>query len=91
MKECAEWFYDFVLPNGLYKEYIDQNKYDDTIFREFLKTHYPQLQAVNIVPNLVEHVDVLIGGSIINKWLSWRRSKYWKDEKVIEDLIKELK
>lgn len=91
MKECADWFFDEVLPKGLYAEYVRLNKYDDTMFKEFMKIHYPHAKVLNIVPNLVDHVDVLIGGSIINKGLPWRRSIYFEDEKVVQDLIEELK
>ena len=91
MKECADWFYDEVIPKKLHAEFVNANKYDDTMFRIFMQERYPNLVALNLAPNIVEHIDVLIGGAIVNKGLPWRRSKYWQNEHLVEELINAVK
>ena len=47
----------------------------------------------NVVPNLVEHVDFIIGGSIVNKERAKKevesRSAYFEDRDLVERLKKE--
>lgn len=63
---------------------------DDSFFREFMLCRYPDLFAFNFAPNLVEHVDWLIGGSTLNQNGSWHfylpRSALWEDAGMVADL-----
>lgn len=66
-------------------------KGDDTFFHEFLQCCYPAEIVENVKPNLVEHVDWIIGGST----LQWRdyiaRAEYWDDEDLIDALREQIK
>ena len=66
-------------------------KGDDTFFHEFLQCCYPAEIVENVKPNLVEHVDWIIGGST----LQWRdyiaRAEYWDDEDLIAALRERIK
>lgn len=68
-KGCAEWFYaeGSKTENKDLKRLIELRKGDDSFFREYIDTHYPDIEVVNMKPNLVAHIDYLIGGSIANK------------------------
>lgn len=45
---------------------IAANKYDDSLFREYMQEKYPHYPVVNYSPNLVDHRDDMCGGSIVN-------------------------
>lgn len=67
-RECAEWFFKQKTNGSRYDQYIRANKYDDTLFQTFIKERFPTEKiAFNCKPTLVEHIDDLIGGSIINQ------------------------
>ena len=43
--------------------------------------------AENLKPNLVDHVDHLIGGSSLQQWRDYlARAEYFDDREVIEEL-----
>ena len=66
-KECSQWFFKKAINDPKYNTYISTGKFDDTIFREYCRQHYMENYIVyNLKPNLVDHIDYLIGGSIVN-------------------------
>lgn len=94
-RECADWYF-----SGDWQECQDEhlpamvamNRGDDSFFREFMFCRHPGEPAFNFAPNLVEHVDWLIGGSSLHQW--WDRlprSDRWEDEALVEELRTELK
>ena len=67
-KECANWFYTSAKNDIKYQEYVSTGKFDDTMFREYCREHYMTEYIVyNLKPNLVDHIDYLIGGSTVNR------------------------
>ena len=74
-----------------FKPCVHKNNSDDLVFREWLYDNYPDLPVLNLAPNLVNHIDYLIDGSVVN---SWRKtdttSMFWDEPNVIEDLKKAL-
>lgn len=66
-RKCANWFYNYVLYNNQYGVWIRSKKYDDTMFDLFMQDYYPLYEGLNLKPNLVDHIDYLIGGSVVNK------------------------
>lgn len=70
---------------------IRRGQGDDFIFHEYLETVHGTETVRNIAPNLVEHVDWLIGGSTINEWREGIvRSDLWEDEALVEELKAKL-
>lgn len=61
---------------------------DDSLFWYWHHNHRAFAWGWNAEPNLVEHVDWLIGGSAANKERSEAspRAKYWTDDELVEDL-----
>ena len=93
-KECSSWFYNKSLGNHKYIRWVEWHKGDDFIFKEFIYKHYPDIKVINLVPNIVEHVDYLLGGSITNDNRSKdmdTRSKYWEEEELVKELEHRLK
>ncbi len=70
-----------------YRVYIEQNKFVDMLFRIFIIQTYPDKLVHNLCPNIVDNVDYLLGGSVIN----YIRDKeplslYFSEQNLIEEL-----
>lgn len=87
-KDCADWFFQFAVYRNEYKEMIEQKKYADFMFKKFLKMYHADLKCFNVNPNLVDHIDYLIGGSVANsnRDIKQVRAYYWKEQSVIQQL-----
>lgn len=87
-RECAEWLHTKGRENEYYSLWIASACMDDTVFRTFLISEHGTENVLNAKPNLVDHVDWIIGGSVLHKWRGFiARAYYWEGE----DLITELK
>lgn len=76
-----------------FQPWVRRGKGDDLVFREWLYDNYFNETELNLAPNLVNHIDMLIGGTISNP----QREKdddtmsiFWDDDSIIEDLKKAL-
>ena len=86
-RECAKWVDESIIGNPVYKDYWKNGKNDDWAFRLYLKTFHKDECAINIAPNLVDHIDYLIGGtSSGNERKKLCRAQYWEDEDVVAKL-----
>ena len=94
-REYAEW-----ISSGAWKKVnnhelsilFDGNCGDDTFFHEFMLARHPSDIVTNMAPNIVEHVDFLVGGSILNKARCfWPRAHYWEDESLVDELKAKVK
>lgn len=68
--ECAYWFRTVAShPKGKeeYKKNIAAKKYDDSFFWDFVNQYYAKIDVFNLDPNIVDHVDYLLGGSTVNQ------------------------
>lgn len=95
-RECAAWVrsgrWKTESPNPELYALWDRNNGDDTFFHEFLACMHPRDFAENAKPNLVEHVDYIIGGSVLSPYREYHaRSDYWEDNDLIEELKKAVK
>lgn len=92
---CAEWFFSGAWRDVATAEMeilYKQNSGDDTFFRNYLLDRHPYDMALNLAPNLVEHVDFLIGGSEVNKYRGfWARSDFWEDEELVDEFRAQMK
>ena len=92
--ECANWFFTDVKFRRDYKytSRIQANKHDDDFFLYFLEEKYPKHEVENLKPNIVDHIDYLIGGTLINsaRQKTMYRAAYWEDEDLVEKLAREL-
>ena len=92
--EFASWFYtDAQYRDGDYQRYIVEKKYDDTFWRDFMLERHRDMTITNLTPNIVDHVDYIIGGSVINvgRQKLQYRSAFWEDEDLVEALAEEMK
>lgn len=94
-KDCAYWFYNVAVKNKKNKEYqklIKLKKYDDSFFRFFLNQYYAKIKVTNLDPNIVDHVDYLLGGSAINKTRSQNNvsSVMWDEPELTQALYDKI-
>lgn len=87
-RECAAWFFEDAIRRTQYAAQVSDRKHDDWFWREFLLERHKDLWVINLVPNLVEHVDYLIGGTMINQQrrIQINRSAFFKDLDLVEEL-----
>jgi len=88
--EFVEWFHE---NEDRYKKDIENGKNDDGIFRDFMNVRHCGEGVFNVSPNIVDHIDYLIGGTVINGQRKKKqiRSVYWTEENLVDDLSERLK
>jgi hypothetical protein len=83
--------YADALYQDIYQEAVTSNKMDDTLFHDFVTNNRTGDMVLNLKPNIVDHVDYLIGGSVINQSRGKAaRSDLWEDLGEVEDLKAKL-
>lgn len=86
-RKCAEWAFNSIIGNPVYERYWKNGVNDDWMFRQYLKEFHKDVCAINLAPNLVDHVDYLIGGGTGKKPRKEPcRAQYWKDEDIVKEL-----
>ena len=64
-------FLDWIYKEAIFKEktskWYKTGKMDDSLFKEFIQQKHFREYITNLNPNIVNHIDYLIGGSQINK------------------------
>lgn len=89
--QFVEWFETTGKEVNNLKDLLRKKAGDDSFFREFLLHKHFRSKGINLKPNLVEHVDFLIGGSKINKDRKTPcRSFYWGQPHLVAELQKKL-
>ena len=90
-RECAKWAFECIIGNPVYERYWKNGVNDDWLFRQYLKEYYPNCGATNLIPNLVDHIDWLIGGGTgKNPRQNQVRAQYWEDEDIVKELEEKL-
>ena len=91
-RDCATWCELYMLNNPVYSEYTKNGANDDWIFRRYIWDKHKTERPLNLVPNIVDHIDYLIGGQVREgiKRSEPVRSKHWTDEYLVEQLKEKL-
>lgn len=92
--EFAKWANTNLWQSQHFKEAVKRNNCDDLIFREWLYDTHGKTEEINLAPNVINHVDKMIGGSMCNKQRDPNKdtmSIFWDEDDVIANLEKELK
>ena len=94
MKEFVVWFTEPEV-RYKYKSHILSKKHVDVLFWDFLKEKHRDIKVLNLIPNIVNHIDHLIGGSLINgsrdQTTEEIMAMYWNEPYLIVQLERELK
>lgn len=93
VKSYIDWFNIWVWRDPQYEKWIKAKKYDDTIFRIYMENYYPNEYVLNLKPNLVDHVDYLLGGSTVNQCRKDKqvRALWFDDLYLVDALEKRIK
>ena len=90
-RHCSRWVLEEIIGNPVYTDYWIKGANDDWSFRLFLQMFHKTERATNLTPNLVNHVDWIIGGP---SWKSRRPepcvSQYWTEDYLVEKLKRDL-
>ena len=91
-RDCANWF-EHARYRSNYSWMVMSKKNDDSLFKEFLIKEYPDYNVLNLRPNLVDHVDYLLGGTVINKQRKNKntRSAWFEDTDLVDELEKKIR
>lgn len=77
-----------------FRHYFMENKHDDVFLQFYVRENCPQMVIYNVAPNMVNHIDHLIGGSLINqmrdKSTQEIMSSYWEEPELLEELEKNI-
>ncbi len=85
-RDCAKWVKAYIIGNPVYRQYWEKGVNDDWAFRQYLKEFQTDCPALNIMPNLVDHVDYLLGGGSGGQRKEPVRAQYWTDNDLVEEL-----
>ena len=90
-RECSDWCLQYIVGNPVYREWWELGVNDDLVFRQYVREHYKDICVINLAPNIVDHIDYLIGGTVnSNKRITVIRSKCWEDEYLVDKLTQAL-
>ena len=94
-RECAAWVRGMKWQNESPSPHLPilwkLGKGDDSFFHEFMNCMHPYETALNLKPNIVEHVDYIIGGSSL-QWRDYIASaEFFEDKDLIEDIKERIK
>ena len=91
-RDFADWFYRKAMYRQEYIMFLHEKKNDDSFWRDFINEEHPYDKVINVVPSLIDHVDWLLGGSIINEHRGTNcRSYHWEEEELIFQLKDNLR
>lgn len=77
-----------------FRHYFMENKHDDVFLQFYVRENCPQMVIYNVAPNMVNHIDHLIGGSLINQMRDKNTqeimSSYWDEPELLEEIEEQL-
>ena len=88
--ECSIFVKENIIGNPVYEKFWKSGRNDDWAFRKFLEIKYPKCTAINLCPNLVDHIDYLIGGGSGGKRKVIVNSQYFKDKYIVDMFKREM-
>lgn len=89
----VDWFKSFAVKDIGLQTLIRTEKYDDSLFMEYMAWHNQAEEVLNLRPNIVDHIDYLIGGSVINRIRASKEThaKYFDEPELVDALKERLK
>lgn len=90
---CGNWVLKYMVNNPVYKEWTEKGVNDDLLFRQYVLEKHKDMEVLNIAPNLIDHIDYLIGGTVNSnaRQVVKIRSVLWEDEYLVRELEQKLK
>lgn len=93
VKGFLYWYNNIAVNDGeLIRRYIQHNKHEDTLLRMYIRGYHPDYPVINLKPNLVDHIDYLLGGSVVNNQRGIKdvRSLFFEDTDLVQELEEKI-
>lgn len=90
LEEFINWI-EKVKEHAPYRKRYLKGRYDDYFFYKFLEEEHPTDNMYNRKPNLVDHIDYLLGGTTGTRKNIPVRAEYFEDLDLVEELERKLK
>lgn len=91
--EFANWANSNLWQSQHFREAVKRGNCDDLIFREWLYDTHGKTEEINLDPNIVNHIDKWLGGSVCNQQRDPDKdtmSIFWEDKGELAELKKAL-
>ena len=89
-KGFNEWV-ESVREKAPYRKKYITGRYDDYFFYKYLETEFKNDTMINLKPNLVDHIDYLIGYTTGKRRKVQVRAEYFKDLDLVKELERSIK
>lgn len=90
-RECSKWVNEELIGNVIYRQYWQSGRNDDWAFRKYIEAFHKKDNVLNLTPNIVDHIDYLIGGGSGGQRQEPVRAQYFRDLDVVEELEWQIK
>ena len=90
LKEFMGWV-DIVKDKVIYSKRYYENRYDDYFFYKYLIKIHERDTMINLKPNLVDHIDYLLGGTTGTRRNIPVRALYFEDLDLVKKLERRVK
>ena len=89
-RKCATFVLEEIIGNPVYEQWWKDGKNDDWAFRLYVRHFCKDEPCLNLAPNLVDHVDYLLGGGSGGRRKFEVRAQYWTDDDIVKELEEKL-
>lgn len=90
LEDFINWL-EKVKTHAPYRKRYISGRYDDYFFYKFLQEEYPLDKMINLKPNLVDHIDYLLGYTSGKRRKVQVRSEYFNDLELVKMLERSIK
>ena len=90
--EFYHWVYEQAVFKQKTKKWYLTGKMDDSLWCQFMQQKHNREYIINLKPNIINHIDYLLGGSQINteRGLVKREAFYWGQDELVQELKRKL-
>ncbi len=86
------WYYREAIKDERCLDRIRENRWDDWLFWCYMRRKHKNEKCLNLAPNICEHIDYMIGGSVATPERQGNVvGVYWYENEILEKLWHDLK
>ena len=90
--EFLDWIYNQAVFNPKTYAWYQTGKMDDSLWCQFMEQKHFREYVMNLKPNIVNHIDYLLGGSQVNtdRGQVKREAFYWGQDEIVKELEEKI-